>query len=152
PTGEERQVLYFDWPGDGPESWRHEYANFADARTPSRRYDGWAKGFVHPFIAEAALSPPSTHPYQLGFQYWFFYPENDGPNVHEGDWEHMNVVVAPRESVTRALTADEMGALLEARVDEDDLVIRRVAWYFHQKVFVGDFSRPNVYASQADWD
>jgi hypothetical protein len=26
-------------------------------------------------------------------QYWFFYPFNDWVNNHEGDWEHINVVV-----------------------------------------------------------
>ena len=145
------QVLYFDWPGSDPESWRREYANYAQSREPSRRYEGWEKTFVHPFIAESAPAPDSTDRYELVLQYWFFYPENDGPNVHEGDWEHMNVVIAPRSLVTRPLSADEMRDLLAGRVSEDSLVIRRASWYFHQKVFVGDFSRPNAYQSAADW-
>ena len=29
----------------------------------------------------------------LGIQYWFFYPFNEWINRHEGDWEHVNVVL-----------------------------------------------------------
>lgn len=29
-------------------------------------------------------------------QYWFFYPYNDWINNHEGDWEHINVIVSSR--------------------------------------------------------
>jgi hypothetical protein len=29
----------------------------------------------------------------LGIQYWFFYPFNEWINHHEGDWEHINVIV-----------------------------------------------------------
>lgn len=30
---------------------------------------------------------------QLGIQYYFFYPYNEWLNHHEGDWEHINVVL-----------------------------------------------------------
>lgn len=30
---------------------------------------------------------------QIEIQYWFFYPYNDGWNDHEGDWEHITVIV-----------------------------------------------------------
>jgi hypothetical protein len=34
----------------------------------------------------------------LGIQYWFFYPFNEWINRHEGDWEHVNVILqGPRE-------------------------------------------------------
>ena len=39
-------------------------------------------------------------------QYWFFYPYNDWWNNHEGDWEHINVVVSspdPRQAVAEAV-------------------------------------------------
>jgi hypothetical protein len=29
----------------------------------------------------------------LGIQYWFFYPFNEWINRHEGDWEHVNVIL-----------------------------------------------------------
>ena len=44
-------------------------------------------------------------------QYWFFYPWNDGGNNHEGDWEHINVVVSPLHAVHRNLTAEEWRTL-----------------------------------------
>ena len=33
----------------------------------------------------------------LGIQYWFFYPFNEWINRHEGDWEHVNVVLKGAE-------------------------------------------------------
>jgi hypothetical protein len=30
----------------------------------------------------------------LGIQYWFYYPYNEWINRHEGDWEHINVIVS----------------------------------------------------------
>jgi hypothetical protein len=146
------QVLYFDWPGSDPASWRQEYASAGAAREPGRQWAGWERTYAHPFIAEARPAPDSVHRYELVFQYWFFYPQNDGSNIHEGDWEHLNVVVGPIGQVRRPLSADEMRAVLEARVPEDSLVIRRVAWYFHQKVFVGDFTKPDVYAPRQNWE
>jgi hypothetical protein len=29
----------------------------------------------------------------LGIQYWFYYPFNEWINKHEGDWEHVNVIL-----------------------------------------------------------
>lgn len=29
----------------------------------------------------------------LGIQYWFYYPYNEWINHHEGDWEHINVIL-----------------------------------------------------------
>ena len=39
-------------------------------------------------------------------QYWFFYPYNDWWNNHEGDWEHINVIVSsldPQQAVAEAV-------------------------------------------------
>ncbi len=33
-------------------------------------------------------------------QYWFFYPYNDWINNHEGDWEHINVIVSSRNPLS----------------------------------------------------
>ncbi len=39
----------------------------------------------------------------LAIQYWFFYPFNEWVNHHEGDWEHINVVLrGPRALVPGA--------------------------------------------------
>ncbi len=47
-------------------------------------------------------------------QYWIFYPYNDGYNNHEGDWEHINVVVDSQ--------------------DPADAEIVKVNFYFHHLV------------------
>jgi hypothetical protein len=63
--------------------------------------------------------------------------------------------VSPLSRVTGVLSAAEVENLLsEARpLDGDDpLVIRRAEYYFHQEVYLMDFSRPNAYTSRADWE
>lgn len=53
---------------------------------------------------------------ELVIQYWFFYPFNNSGNRHEGDWEHINVVVSSEN-------------VADARIE-------RVEYYFHEKVEV----------------
>jgi len=50
----------------------------------------------------------------LVIQYWFFYPYNDGWNNHEGDWEHINVLVSSQNPATAS--------------------IQKIDFYFHHKV------------------
>jgi hypothetical protein len=38
----------------------------------------------------------------LGIQYWFYYPFNEWLNHHEGDWEHIDVILAGPTSLTAA--------------------------------------------------
>jgi len=90
-------------------------------------------------------------------QYWFYYPSNDGGNNHEGDWEHMNVVVAPRSMVEQPLSAGTVdriltGALPATDDAPDPLVIRRAEYYFHHFMMVLDFSSPNVYEPRDQWE
>jgi hypothetical protein len=57
-------------------------------------------------ISEAAY-PPTQYAHifwlnreegLLGIQYWFYYPFDEWINHHEGDWEHINIVLqGPRE-------------------------------------------------------
>jgi hypothetical protein len=54
-----------------------------------------------------------VHPYldatrRVVLQYWYFYPFNDYMSDHEGDWEHINVVL-----------------------NEDRASIREIHYYFH---------------------
>jgi hypothetical protein len=112
--------------------------------------------YVHPFINQTGSFPDSAG-YELVLQYWFFYPWNDGGNNHLGDWEHINVVVAPLGSVTRRQTETEIlevlnGAGLGAESGDRQLVIRRIDYYFHSKVWTLDFSRPNAYSPRAIWE
>jgi hypothetical protein len=111
--------------------------------------------FVHPFIAEARSEGAAAPGFEFVLQYWFFYPINDGPNNHEGDWEHINVIVSPRSKVERPLVAAEIGQLLDGRLaadGSDPLVIRRIEYYFHHFVYQMDFSAPNVYLPREQWN
>ena len=115
-------VIYFDFPGYGPASWRAEYEARFSRRLP-RRYDHFARIYAHPFVSRRGADGG----YELLFQFWFFYPLNDGANKHEGDWEHLNVAIAPRSKVDRPLTAADVRAILEQARDDsaaDPLVIR----------------------------
>ncbi|HRX18689.1 MAG TPA: hypothetical protein P5135_06535 [Gemmatimonadales bacterium] len=148
PIGADRaihEVLYLNFPGDSPESWAAEYEG-ATRDGVAERYLGWAKTMVHPFIVEAGDG------FEFVLQYWLFYPTNDAGNVHEGDWEHLNVVIAPRESVTRPFVAAELRALLEGTLPLEELVIRRVEHFFHYWILPLDYSRPNVYAPRDAWE
>ena len=60
-----------------------------DALNPGCGYEKWArritKGF--PVVAYAHVASEQDAPGKLALQYWFFYAFNDWNNLHEGDWE-----------------------------------------------------------------
>ena len=74
---------------------------------------------------------------------------------HEGDWEHINVVIAPKSRVTELLSAETVEAILTGSPSSadasDPLVIRRLDYYFHHSVMTLDFTRPNAYQSREEW-
>lgn len=142
-------VMHFDLPGFDEKTWKEEYGPRNRAK-----YIGAARTFVHPFIAEVP-SPVSGSPsYELVLQYWFFYPANDGPNNHEGDWEHLNVVVSPLSQVHAPLNEAGIEALLSGTrplEGSDPVVLRRIEYYLHHFVTTLDFTSPNAYQPRADW-
>jgi hypothetical protein len=143
-------VIFFDFPGKSPEEWKRIYeAPYAKKINPT--FASFSKVYVHPFIADAGAGR-----FELVLQYWFFYPTNDADNKHEGDWEHLNVILSPRSLVTRPLYPVELRALLARPLRDfdgaDPLVIRRIDYYFHHSVFVADFTRPNVYQRREIWE
>ncbi|MGQ0704273.1 MAG: outer membrane protein [Gemmatimonadales bacterium] len=80
-------TFYFDFPGGSPREWWRAYAAFRTGPDSSR----WAQPTVY------------AHPFRLPdgrimIQYWYFYPFNDFIGNHEGDWEHINVVLTPDRS------------------------------------------------------
>jgi hypothetical protein len=93
----EKGLVYFlDLPGTstGP---GHDDENWTD---------GWraAQGYDDPttVVPTEANYPPSQYAHLfwlskaddlLAIQYWFFYPYDKFANNHEGDWEHVNVVL-----------------------------------------------------------
>ena len=60
-----------------------------DALSPGCGYEQWARriseGHEPTVYAHVATDP--RHPGRLALQYWLFYVYNDWNNLHEGDWE-----------------------------------------------------------------
>lgn len=151
PDFDPRYVLYFDFPGEDPESWNQEFEGRVHGSI-ARKYVGYAKSFVHPFISEVRGASFEQPRYELVLQYWFFYPYNDAGNVHEGDWEHINVAVTPRVQGREPLAAAGMQRQIEEPLAPEAMVIRRVEYYFHRWVFTVDYMTPDVYAPRAEWE
>ena len=135
--GDVERVMFVDMPGDGPSSWRRIYGRL-DPRRGSHI-------FVHPFIHEA---PADDARFQLVFQYWFFYPFNDAVNTHEGDWEHINVIVvtraaarlaSPRSAARALLDSATIAAILGSAEIDDSLIVAAVDHYFHESVLTLDY-------------
>jgi hypothetical protein len=60
-----------------------------DALSPGCSYVNWSKRLnakAKPTVYAHVASDPA-HPGKLALQYWFFYVFNDFNNLHEGDWE-----------------------------------------------------------------
>jgi hypothetical protein len=148
-------VLFFDWPGEGPENWEMGYRPEYE-KTPADVRARFPHAYVHPFLAEVADAKGVTLGYELVLQYWFFYPSNDSGMNHEGDWEHMNVVVSPRSMVEGPLSAGTIDRVLTGDLSATDdapdpLVIKRLDYYFHHDVMTLDFSSPNAYRPRKEW-
>ena len=65
-----------------------------DALDPGCDYERWARrlsaGEAPAVYAHVATDP--GHPGKLALQYWLFYAFNDFNNLHEGDWEMIQLV------------------------------------------------------------
>ncbi|UCF18763.1 MAG: hypothetical protein JSU87_12565 [Gemmatimonadota bacterium] len=148
------EVLWVDMPGSDPKSWKDHWRNNFSRKLRSE-YRALMKTYVHPFL-EDVRSPDGHQGVQLVLQYWFIYPDNDGGNNHEGDWEHIHVIVTPKRLVERpAISEADMRRLLSGQwldaTDENQLVMKRVEYYFHSKVASLDFGLPNAYAPRDEW-
>ena len=82
---------WIDGPGDdhtrdGISDWQRRWRE-APGKTPTQ--------YAHIFWLNRARG-------ELVAQYWFFYPYNEWINHHEGDWEHINVVLAGPSHLARA--------------------------------------------------
>ncbi len=78
---------YFDFPGGNPGQWWEAYGKFRTGSDSAL----WAQPtvYAHPFLDDDGRTV---------IQYWYFYPFNDFIGNHEGDWEHVNVVVSADRS------------------------------------------------------
>ncbi len=109
PPGVYILVTHFEWGDVGktnPTAW---YASWNQAIATHASDSRYANGTTYVDLFRA----PSG---ELVIQYWFFYPFNNSGNRHEGDWEHVNVIVSSEN-------------LADARIE-------RVEYYFHEKVEV----------------
>ncbi len=149
----EFSIFFINLPGHNPKTWRKA---FKDSNTDAlkTRYRKYAGIFSHPFVIEIPPGTKSPERFEFVIQYWFYYPYNSGGNNHEGDWEHINVVVSPVDKVTGYLTAEGVRKLINpgsSETEDSKLVIKRVEYYFHGKVMGLDYSSPNAYSSDTDW-
>jgi hypothetical protein len=65
-----------------------------NALEPGCDYERWARHISaghKPAVYAHVVSDPD-HPGQLALQYWLFYAFNDWNNLHEGDWEMIQLV------------------------------------------------------------
>ena len=135
--GEVDTVLFIDMPGSDARSWRATYEH--------RQWKKRSSIFAHAFAWQDTTVHRDAR-YALVMQYWFFYPFNDAVNEHEGDWEHINVLVTPhafRERgstpapLSRSALVDSLelaGILRGDSAITDSLAIGAVDYYFHQNV------------------
>jgi hypothetical protein len=65
-----------------------------NALDPGCGYEKWSRRISegHPIVAYAHVVTEPDHPHQLALQYWFFYAFNDWNNLHEGDWEMIQLM------------------------------------------------------------
>jgi hypothetical protein len=78
-----------------------------DALDPGCDYERWARRLSQgeaPAVY-AHVATDSGHPGKLALQYWFFYAFNDFNNLHEGDWEMIQLVFDAGDE-REALTED----------------------------------------------
>ena len=142
-----QHVLFFNFPGEGADTWKVAYRPEWE-RTPEARRASFPHAYVHPF-----LTGGDGTGYELVLQYWFFYPTNDSGMDHEGDWEHVNVVVTPLSLRHGGLEASVVRRILEGSWGNDDpLVMKRVDYYFHHSVWPLDFTKPDAYAPRETWE
>ena len=77
---DDRYEYHLDFPGN--------------ALDPGCDYERWARRLTsgHQPTVYAHVSGDPDHPGKLALQYWLFYPFNDFNNLHEGDWEMIQLV------------------------------------------------------------
>ena len=80
------------------------------ALNPGCTYERWARRLTqgHEPAVYAHVATDPGHPGQLALQYWLFYAFNDWNNLHEGDWEMIQLNFEAgdaREALTRDPTS-----------------------------------------------
>jgi hypothetical protein len=65
-----------------------------NALEPGCDYERWARRVTEGHVPKvyAHVASDRLHPAELALQYWLFYAYNDWNNLHEGDWEMIQLV------------------------------------------------------------
>ena len=80
-----------------------------DALRPGCDYEKWARRITEstePTVYAHVAQEPA-YPDRLSLQYWLFYPYNDWNNLHEGDWEMIQLVF-PAGNADEALETEPL--------------------------------------------
>ncbi len=80
-----------------------------DALNPGCDYELWARRITadtEPTVY-AHVAQEAAYPDRLSLQYWLYYPFTDWNNLHEGDWEMIQLVF-PAESAEEALGTEPL--------------------------------------------
>jgi hypothetical protein len=81
---------------------RYEYhLDFpGDALAPGCDFERWQRRLTQSSdpTVYAHVATDSGHPDRLALQYWFFYVFNDFNNLHEGDWEMIQLIFDARDA------------------------------------------------------
>ncbi|MGL5827841.1 MAG: hypothetical protein ACRCYU_24000 [Nocardioides sp.] len=115
----------------------------AEPLTPGCDYEAWARRTWRnsPPTIYAHVATEDGHQGKLALQYYFFYPFNDFNNLHEGDWEQIQLefdVGTP----TEALRAEPVRAIYSQHYGREE------ADWRGGKVEIVDDTHPVVYVSE----
>ena len=82
-----------------------------DALDPGCTYERWANRITDDTepVVYAHVATDAAYPGRLALQYWFFYVYNDWNNLHEGDWENVQLLFDAPDAAT-ALTQEPIAA------------------------------------------
>ena len=80
-----------------------------DALNPGCAYELWARRITEDTepTVYAHVAQEAAYPDRLALQYWLYYPFNDWNNLHEGDWEMIQLVF-PAGSAEEALETEPL--------------------------------------------
>jgi hypothetical protein len=113
-----------------------------DPLDPGCGYERWARrltaGRAPAVFAHVAGDP--GHPGQLALQYWIFYPFNDFNNLHEGDWEMIQLVF-DADDAREALTEDPVSVGYSSHEGAEE------ADWGEDKLELVDATHPVVYSA-----
>ena len=77
------------------DDWHIDYPG--EALRPGCDFERWLRSLGPPETAvHARVVVPADHPDRVVVQYWFFWIYNEWNNLHEGDWEMMQLVFEAR--------------------------------------------------------